>query len=816
MRIIHLSRTKLVEKDITWKESYTDKTEFLKEQYEDIIGKGSYFRFEGKDNDSGDEYYCIIGPAKVHQPKAKWFAGVRKLPATFSAGGKYFDSMDAAAKYARETWGVRTPKTLKPYTSAALFGISKKIDEWKDKRDSQEEQEDNSVSDNKDNVSSEKEKVESFSKNKTLIKNSAEYLGLPLEYEGHKPRTKIYQENKYNVDKIIDPKTGDIKEDSPDYQALLQEVVKDPWFESLRPTPQEVDMKKRSVVSMIQKAYDEKNRKADEISEFYGVPDGFTRSMEHVFISYKPGVERNSGLTITAIGPYVSVGERHGQGNIRRDAWGKFNVYHLKKRNASRSEIFSTVDNRIKELNQKYDLEGSSNELTRSDFSYTIGGYGDDPKSRVKINSLGPESEDELERLFRVSPIEGDGALMSLNNYGQGKIIRQLAEDNNLSLEEALSQYGDDVKWETLTGAQNFTESKRDDSLSRDLKIVQKILGVLPSQVRLTGSSAFRWRDRIRNMLYADKNNRWISDREIDKAISQIIQMQAPTKTRPARDTLELYEDNRKAIESTYDETNFDTEDEAFEKANVSRELIEQTDYETELPYDKMYDDSVSQKLISERLKMLRTLRVLNELKQSGEIDIEVPNLSDEEKLKLLKMSPRVYNMNRRRYQAIENIMRDPEIQRMVDGPGKQDVHKIDRTKDALEGVGDVVTDKDTTEYTEDVLTDIGVPKPMIEDEEDIKEQIGEIGVEHHDRVAPKKKTKTPRYKSKRQKLEEALDGTLSDDEIDDIYTSKEDLLKKVYSSSLKSLIAIAKEMDNKGKFAAAEEIHKIIRKYKN
>lgn len=142
--MIITAREKLVEKDIEWKEVYTDKTLFLKEQFEDVVGQGSYFRFEGKDSGSGDDYYCIIGPARVRKPRAKFFAGVRKLPATYSAGGKYFDSMDGAARYARETWGVPTPKSLKPYTSAQLFGISAKIKTWKDKREREEERQEES------------------------------------------------------------------------------------------------------------------------------------------------------------------------------------------------------------------------------------------------------------------------------------------------------------------------------------------------------------------------------------------------------------------------------------------------------------------------------------------------------------------------------------------------------------------------------------------------------------------------------------------------------------------------------------------------
>lgn len=134
-----LAREKLIEKHIDWKEVYTQKTQFLKDMFEDVIGPGSYYRFEGT-SDEGIGYYCIIGPARVHHPRAKFFAGVRRLPATYSAGGKYYDSMDAAARYANETWGVPTPKTLKPYTSAQLFGVAKKVEKWKEVNEKDEDE----------------------------------------------------------------------------------------------------------------------------------------------------------------------------------------------------------------------------------------------------------------------------------------------------------------------------------------------------------------------------------------------------------------------------------------------------------------------------------------------------------------------------------------------------------------------------------------------------------------------------------------------------------------------------------------------------
>jgi len=151
MKLMKLyAREKLAEKDIEWKEVYTDKTLFLKEMYDDVIGQGSYFRFEGEDSSSGDSYYCILGPAKIKHPKAKFFAGVRKLPATFSAGGKYFDSLDAAASYAKETWGIPTPIKLKPYTATQLYGISQKVDKWKDNKEKEEEKLEDENGDNKE------------------------------------------------------------------------------------------------------------------------------------------------------------------------------------------------------------------------------------------------------------------------------------------------------------------------------------------------------------------------------------------------------------------------------------------------------------------------------------------------------------------------------------------------------------------------------------------------------------------------------------------------------------------------------------------
>ena len=133
--IVVESKVKLANRPIVWKEAYTKKTLFLKKQFHDIIGPGSYFRYEGHDSDTGDNYFVVVGPAKVHSPKSEYFAGVRKLPANYAAGGKYFHDMKEAAEYANETWGIPIPSSMRYYDSSDLKNIGAKVKKWKEHQD---------------------------------------------------------------------------------------------------------------------------------------------------------------------------------------------------------------------------------------------------------------------------------------------------------------------------------------------------------------------------------------------------------------------------------------------------------------------------------------------------------------------------------------------------------------------------------------------------------------------------------------------------------------------------------------------------------
>ncbi len=127
------------DKKIKWTESYTDKSEYLKKMYNEIVGPNSYWRFEGEQIDGTGEWYVVVSPAGVYgEHERKWFAGIRKLPNKWPAGGKKFDSLVDAFTYARDTWGVPKPKNVPRYSGQDLVGIGRKIDDWKAENEEEE------------------------------------------------------------------------------------------------------------------------------------------------------------------------------------------------------------------------------------------------------------------------------------------------------------------------------------------------------------------------------------------------------------------------------------------------------------------------------------------------------------------------------------------------------------------------------------------------------------------------------------------------------------------------------------------------------
>jgi len=104
---------RIKDRGILWKETYTDKTLAFKEEYEQTIGPGSYFRWEGHDNVTNSDYYIVVGPGNSKEKGKMFFAGIRKLPAEYSPNGEYFETIRKALVHAKNMWAIRMPKGFK-------------------------------------------------------------------------------------------------------------------------------------------------------------------------------------------------------------------------------------------------------------------------------------------------------------------------------------------------------------------------------------------------------------------------------------------------------------------------------------------------------------------------------------------------------------------------------------------------------------------------------------------------------------------------------------------------------------------------------
>lgn len=102
------------ERGIQWEEQYGDKSAYLKREMEDQIGPGAYFRWEGHDFITGNDYYVVVSPGYSSKHGYHFFAGLRKIPAEHGASGKEFNTMREALHYAYDMWRVPKPDTMPP------------------------------------------------------------------------------------------------------------------------------------------------------------------------------------------------------------------------------------------------------------------------------------------------------------------------------------------------------------------------------------------------------------------------------------------------------------------------------------------------------------------------------------------------------------------------------------------------------------------------------------------------------------------------------------------------------------------------------
>ena len=329
--IVVLARTKLADRPVVWKEAYTRRTLFLKKQFHETLGPGSYFRFEGHDTDTDDDYFVVVGPAKVHSPKAEFFAGVRKLPADYAAGGLYFGDMKEAMEYANTTWGVQAPEDMRYYDSGDLKGISSKVKKWKEAtEDSSENDEDYLL-----------EWYHSIKQEGTVMPVSD-------------PQQFFYeQSNTYPFFTKTAMPTWLKREVGFQWWDIDQIMAgTDRSFNEAAET-------QPSLVKARDAALAEKAKRQKQITNMYGAEFALPANPSDSFYKIWLVHRGDRGTYIVAVGPYC--------GNMFEQAYDKFGVFQWKLNLATQSDIDEKVESLIQEYAEKFGIT-----LTRDDINVPV------------------------------------------------------------------------------------------------------------------------------------------------------------------------------------------------------------------------------------------------------------------------------------------------------------------------------------------------------------------------------------------------------------------------------------------------------------
>jgi hypothetical protein len=305
------ARTKLADRPVHWKEAYTPRTKLLKRQFGDIVGAGSYFRFEGSDTDTGDEYFVVVGPARIHSPKAEFFAGVRKLPSDFAAGGQYFPDMRRAMEYANQTWGVSVPSKIKNYGSSDLKGIKKKLDDWRDAHEGEESK------------AKEEEKKEASVFVKTVIAtDTAPYF------------------------KVVEAMPSSLKSRTGYVWFDLDDLIRgsDPRFAEMAEANPSLEHSKNAALA-------ERAKRRRQIGNYYG-EEYVEADFYKIWLTFKP----DEGTYMVMVGPYL--GKKY-----KEQAIDKFYTGTLKLNLATQEEIDERIQSLIEEYSERFGVTLTPDDL---------------------------------------------------------------------------------------------------------------------------------------------------------------------------------------------------------------------------------------------------------------------------------------------------------------------------------------------------------------------------------------------------------------------------------------------------------------------
>jgi hypothetical protein len=130
--MVRVAATRIRDRNIEWKEKYTERTEPLKKRYDRQIGPGAYNRWEGHDYTTNSDYYIVCSPARTKDLKKSFFAGIKKLPPdwreneskVYSPYGKYFSNIASALSFLVEKYRISYPQNQTNYNLAHLQDVS--------------------------------------------------------------------------------------------------------------------------------------------------------------------------------------------------------------------------------------------------------------------------------------------------------------------------------------------------------------------------------------------------------------------------------------------------------------------------------------------------------------------------------------------------------------------------------------------------------------------------------------------------------------------------------------------------------------------
>ena len=390
--IMVLARTKLSERPIVWKEAYTKRALFLKKQFHEVLGPGSYFRFEGHDTETDDDYFVVVSPAGIHSPESSFFSGVRKLPADYAAGGLYFHDIKEAMDYAVATWGVAAPGEMRYYDSDDLKGIDQKIKEWK-KEQGQEEKSEEYLEEWFDSIKEGEEDV------MTVKPVSQEYFyaqsdTFPFFVKIAMPSW-LRNESGFTWWDINDVLNG--ADESYEEAARAQPSLRKAKPFAIR----EIDKRKR------------------QIEDKYG-PEYVGSNFYKAYLVHRP----DRGTYLIAVSPYL--------GTSFQQAMDKFGVFRWKLNLASNEEIHGKVMELLHEYAERFNVQLTEDDIVVQDSANPMIALSDEARQKV-YNS--PEWKSKILDHYGIQP--GRGMVKKLRDeYRDRKsIYDRLKKEHNVRLQ---------------------------------------------------------------------------------------------------------------------------------------------------------------------------------------------------------------------------------------------------------------------------------------------------------------------------------------------------------------------------------------------